>query len=163
MEVIDEGFPDWTELGQDSGLDPLGMQRPIEAIYQSLIPGISTITLRYRYYSFFPFILKHYEDTIRNPDPAVFRAFYRRCEVLYALICTHEQRELGITGSDWAEDILGKQATGGVKRLYGKRDTGGGDLTAEARCLVSVLRRSLRISYTVTLMDMPQGVIVSRF
>src|SRR3546814_8777521 len=53
---LGQGFPEWTELGQDSGLDPLGMQRPIEVIYQSLVPGISTITLRYRYYSFFPFI-----------------------------------------------------------------------------------------------------------
>lgn len=40
------GFPEWTELGQEAGLDPLGMQRPIEVIYQSLLPGISTITLR---------------------------------------------------------------------------------------------------------------------
>jgi len=114
MGAFEEGFPDWTELGQDSGLDPLGMQRPIEAIYQSLIPGISTITLRYRYYSFFPFILKHYEDNIRNPDPVVFRAFYRRCEALYALICTHGQRELGITGSDWAGEILAAQSASGV-------------------------------------------------
>lgn len=114
MEAVEEGFPDWTDLGQDSGLDPLGMQRPIEVIYQSLIPGISTITLRYRYYSFFPFILKHYEDTIRNPNPAVFRAFYRRCEALYALICTHGQRELGIAGSDWAAEILVNQASRGV-------------------------------------------------
>jgi hypothetical protein len=42
------GFPEWTELGQEAGLDPLGMQRPIEVIYQSLLPGISTITLRLR-------------------------------------------------------------------------------------------------------------------
>src|SRR3546814_980748 len=35
---LGQGFPDWTELGQDSGLDPLGMQRPIEVIYQSLVP-----------------------------------------------------------------------------------------------------------------------------
>lgn len=111
MEAIEEGFPDWTELGQDNGLDPPGMQRPIEAIYQSLIPGISTITLRYRYYSFFPFILNHYEDTIRNPDPVIFRTFYRRCEALYALICTYMG---SASGSDWAADILEKQATGGV-------------------------------------------------
>lgn len=99
---LGEGFPEWTELGQDSGLDPLGMQRPIEAIYQSIVPGISTITLRYRYYSFFPFILKHYEEHIRHPDPGVFRTFQRRCEALFALICTHGEPELGITGSDWA-------------------------------------------------------------
>jgi hypothetical protein len=69
---LGQGFPEWTELGQDSGLDPLGMQRPIEAIYQSLLPGVSTITLRFRYYSFFPWILKHYEDHIRHTDPAIF-------------------------------------------------------------------------------------------
>ena len=39
MKDFGPGFPEWTELGQDGGLDPLGMQRPIEAIYQSLLPG----------------------------------------------------------------------------------------------------------------------------
>ncbi|WP_156358345.1 hypothetical protein [Sphingobium sp. Leaf26] len=103
---LGQGFPEWTELGQDSGLDPLGMQRPIEAIYQSLVPGISTITLRYRYYSFFPLILRHYEEKIRHPDPAVLRSFQRKCEALFALICTHGEPELGITGSDWAGRTL---------------------------------------------------------
>ena len=73
MIELGQGFPEWTELGQDSGLDPLGMQRPIEAIYQSLLPGISTITLRFRYCAFFPWILKNYEDHIRHTDPAVCR------------------------------------------------------------------------------------------
>lgn len=103
---LGQGFPEWTELGQDSGLDPLGMQRPIEVIYQSIVPGISTITLRYRYYSFFPFILKHYEENIRHPDPDEFRKFQRRCEALFALICTYGEPELGITGSDWAGRTL---------------------------------------------------------
>ena len=107
---LGQGFPEWTELGQDSGLDPLGMQRPIEAIYQSLVPGISTITLRYRYYSFFPFILRHYEENIRHPDPKEFRKFHRRCEALFALICTHGEAELGITGSDWANKRLNEIA-----------------------------------------------------
>lgn len=103
---LGQGFPEWTELGQDSGLDPLGMQRPIEVIYQSLVPGISTITLRYRYYSFFPLTLRHYEEKIRNPDPVVFRSFQRKCEALFALICAHGEPELGITGSDWASRTL---------------------------------------------------------
>jgi hypothetical protein len=87
------------------------MQRPIEVIYQSLVPGISTITLRYRYYSFFPFILRHYEENIRHPDPNEFRKFQRRCEALFALICTHGEAELGITGSDWANRQLNEIAT----------------------------------------------------
>ncbi len=108
---LGDGFPEWTELGQDSGLDPLGMQRPIEAIYQSIVPGISTITLRYRYYSFFSFILKHYEERIRDSDPIRFRKFHRRCEALYALICTIDEPELGITGSDWATRTLNRAQT----------------------------------------------------
>jgi hypothetical protein len=106
MIELGQGFPEWTELGQDSGLDPLGMQRPIEAIYQSLLPGISTITLRFRYYAFFPWILKNYEDHIRNTDPAIFRVFHRRCEILFALICCRGYQELGIAGSDWAHKKL---------------------------------------------------------
>lgn len=111
---LGQGFPEWTELGQDTGLDPLGMQRPIEVIYQSLVPGISTITLRYRYYSFFPFILRHYEENIRHPDPKEFRKFQRRCEALFALICTHGDFELGITGSDWAGRILAAAGNDGM-------------------------------------------------
>lgn len=109
---LGDGFPEWTELGQDSGLDPLGMQRPIEVIYQSIVPGISTITLRYRYYSFFPFILRHYEEKIRHSDPDEFRKFQRRCEALFALICTYGERELGITGSDWANRTLSNARAG---------------------------------------------------
>lgn len=111
---MEQGFPEWTELGQDSGLDPLGMQRPIEVIYQSLIPGISTITLRFRYYSFFPLILKHYEEHIRDPDPMRFRLFHRKCEALYALVCTYGEPELGITGSDWAHKILNEVGKNGA-------------------------------------------------
>lgn len=110
---LGEGFPEWTELGQDSGLDPLGMQRPIEIIYQSLVPGISTITLRYRYYSFFPFILRHYEQNVRHPDPKEFRKFQRRCEALFALICSHGEADLGITGSIWAGKRLNEAVKAG--------------------------------------------------
>src|SRR3546814_2269872 len=109
------------------------MQRPIEVIYQSLVPGISTITLRYRYYSFFPFILRHYEENIRHPDPKEFRKFQRRCEALFALICTHGEAELGITGSDWAN-----------KRLNEVSGDGG-----EIGRAPSELQSLMRISYAV--------------
>src|SRR5690606_28093849 len=47
---------------------------------------------------------------IRHPDPAVFRSFQRKCEALFALICTHGEPELGITGSDWAGRTLNEVA-----------------------------------------------------
>lgn len=117
MKDFGPGFPEWTELGQDVGLDPLGMQRPIEAIYQSLLPGISTITLRFRYYSFFVWMLEVYasDDRLRSTDPAKFRLFHRRCEILFALIAArgssepeNERRapELGVAGIEWAQKQL---------------------------------------------------------
>lgn len=107
MKDLGPGFPEWTELGQDGGLDPLGMQRPIEAIYQSLLPGISTITLRFRYYSFFVWMLEIYAKERGNTDPVAFRRFQRRCETLYALIAARGSTELGVAGIDWAQKQLG--------------------------------------------------------
>lgn len=115
MKVLGPGFPEWTELGQDGGLDPLGMQRPIEAIYQSLLPGISTITLRFRYYSFFPWILEVYARNERNTDPAAFRVYQRRCETLFALICCRGEPELGVAGIDWAQKQLSAVADQSVE------------------------------------------------
>ncbi|HHW32961.1 MAG TPA: hypothetical protein GXX24_02280 [Paracoccus solventivorans] len=106
MKDFGPGFPEWTELGQDGGLDPLGMQRPIEAIYQSLLPGISTVTLRFRYYSFFVWMLEVYAKDEGNTDPVAFRVFQRRCEALYALVAARSFTELGVAGIDWAQKQL---------------------------------------------------------
>lgn len=100
------GFPEWTELGQESGLDPLGMQRPIEVIYQGLMPGISTITLRLRYYSFFAWLLEAYAKQVGINELAGFRLFQRRAEALLALVCARGRTELGVTGIDWATKRL---------------------------------------------------------
>lgn len=101
------GFPEWTDLQQETGLDPLGMQRPIELVYQALLPGISTITLRLRYYSFFAWLLEAYarsSQTTNNVDD--FRFFQRRAEALLALVCARNGKELGVTGIDWANKQL---------------------------------------------------------
>lgn len=101
------GFPQWTELGQDTGLDPLGMQRPIEVVYQSLLPGISTITLRLRYYSFFCWLLETYAKRRElTTDYEAFRRFHRRAEALYALISAKSGAETGVTGIEWANRQL---------------------------------------------------------
>jgi hypothetical protein len=96
------GFPQWTELDQQTGLDPLGMQRPTEMVYQSLLPGISSITLRLRYYSFFPWIIDAYAHRNGSTDMEIFRVFQRRAEALYALVCAHGEKETGIAGINWA-------------------------------------------------------------
>ena len=100
------GFPEWTELGQETGLDPIGMQRPIEVIYQSLLPGISTITLRLRYYSIYPWLLDVYSKSNPSTDMQVFRTFQRKAEALLALVCAHGQSEVGVAGINWATRSL---------------------------------------------------------
>jgi hypothetical protein len=42
--------PEWTQVRQKSGLDPLGLQAASVRLYQALLPGISNVTLRTRYY-----------------------------------------------------------------------------------------------------------------
>jgi hypothetical protein len=99
-------LPEWTEIGQDTGLDPLAMVRPTEALYQRLVPGISTITLRLRYYAFFPWLLEQYARTIGDTSLETFRVFQRRAEALYALIGISNGYENGITGANWASRAL---------------------------------------------------------
>ncbi|MFH1518087.1 MAG: hypothetical protein ABIH17_09440, partial [Pseudomonadota bacterium] len=100
------GLPEWTEIGQATGLDPLGMARPTEAVYQSLLPGISTITNRLRYYSFFPWILDVYARTSGDTSAAAFVRFQRRSEALFALAGVVGQYDLGLTGANWATNLL---------------------------------------------------------
>ena len=40
--------PEWTQVRQKSGLDPLGLQAASVRLYQALLPGISNVTLRTR-------------------------------------------------------------------------------------------------------------------
>ena len=49
MDVL----PQWTSKIEKRGLDPLGMQNSGVVLYQALLPGISNVTLRMRYYGFF--------------------------------------------------------------------------------------------------------------
>ena len=52
--------PAWTEYKKKSGLDPLGMQNSSINLYQRLLPGISNVTLRVRYYGFYAWLASIY-------------------------------------------------------------------------------------------------------
>lgn len=99
-------IPQWTELGQDSGLDPLAMVRPTEALFQSLVPGISTITLRFRYFSFFAWMLEQYAERYGDTSKETFTRFQRRAEALYALIGVAGEYQNGLTGAIWASRAM---------------------------------------------------------
>lgn len=93
-------------MGSDSGLDPLGMARPSELIYQRLLPGISTITVRLRYYSFLPWVLHCYASEEHDPDPETFFKYQRNAEAIFALIGVYDENSGGLAGANWASRIL---------------------------------------------------------
>lgn len=101
MGVSTYANTEWTELGQDNGLDPLAMLRPTEALYQSLLPGISTVTLRLRYYSFFAWMLQVWARG-GSTSPQEFQLFQRKAEVIFALVGVSGDYETGLAGSTWA-------------------------------------------------------------
>lgn len=100
------GEPEWTEKAKKSGLDPLGMQTSGIALYQELVPGISNVTLRMRYYGFYAWLARSYAQQIGDTDQDRWLIFLRRAEALYALIAARAGGEAGVGGIEWAERAL---------------------------------------------------------
>jgi hypothetical protein len=69
MADEDYAYPEWTEYRKKNGLDPLGMQTGSINIYQRLLPGISNVTLRIRYYRVYAWLARSYVKSIGDTDP----------------------------------------------------------------------------------------------
>jgi len=95
-------FPEWTEYQKKNGLDPLGMRTSSVSIYQTLLPGISNVTLRARYYGLYAWLCHHYAESVRDTNPKSWQRFVRRAEALFALICYRHGGETGVAGVAWA-------------------------------------------------------------
>jgi hypothetical protein len=99
-------YPEWTEYRKKNGLDPLGMQTGSVNIYQHLLPGISNVTLRMRYYGFYAWLARTYAKEIGDTNPKSWQRFVRRAEALYALVAQRKGSETGVAGVEWAQDTL---------------------------------------------------------
>lgn len=100
------GYPEWTEYRKKNGLDPLGMQNTSVGLYQRLLPGISNVTLRIRYYGFYAWLSSIYAVRIRDTNPKTWQRFIRRAEALYALVSQRHGGEHGVAGILWAQRRL---------------------------------------------------------
>lgn len=100
------------------GLDHLGVQAPCIALYGQLLPGITNVTDRARYYSFYPWVVWAFER--RYPDHSVdeFRRVLRRAECLFALIAIRHARVVG----DGDDGLHGRAMVGRDKLLRIKED-----------------------------------------
>lgn len=101
-----DGTSEWTELGMEQGQDHLAMLSPVEAHYQSLLQGFSSVTTRLRHYSFHAFWVVHYKRNVRNDARRVFEDKTRRVEALYALAAAQHKGETGVAGARFAEAKL---------------------------------------------------------
>lgn len=85
---------DWvcppTSIG---GLDHLGTQAPCVLIYGQLLPGITNVTDRARYYSFYPWLIWSFEQRYPLDDEARFVEFFRRADCLFTLISERHARQ----------------------------------------------------------------------
>jgi hypothetical protein len=105
-------YPVWTEYRKKNGLDPLGMQNSSVSLYQTLLPGISNVTLRMRYYGLYAWLCWTYAQKVGDTNPESWKRFIRRAEALYALIAYRHGSEGGVAGIEWAQTVLDANQSG---------------------------------------------------
>jgi hypothetical protein len=122
-------MPEWTQVRQKGGLDPLGLQAASVSLYQSLLPGISNVTLRTRYYGLYAWLSDAYAKRSHDADPENWKRTVRRSEALYALIAARANgdgaQESGVAGVLWAQRRLAQHENGQID-FTENADPGGG-------------------------------------
>ena len=74
------------------GLDHLGTQAPCVLIYSQLLPGITNVTDRARYYSLYPWLVWSFEQRFPNANADTFVESYRRADCIFSLIAERHAR-----------------------------------------------------------------------
>lgn len=98
-------LPDWNKPGSFSaGRDPLGLQAASVRLYTELLPGLTNVTNRLRYFSFYCWVVRQFELKRHSTDEGKWSLFIRRAEAIYALACQigDSAKAFGMAGSIWA-------------------------------------------------------------
>jgi len=77
------------------GQDQLGSQAPCEMTYSQLLPGITNVTERARYFSFYTWVAWSFEHRLKSLGSDGYLEYYRRADCLFTLIAAHDAAELG--------------------------------------------------------------------
>lgn len=95
------------------GLGQLGIQATSQATYAVLLPGITNLTARIRYYGFYCWLLELYAEKENPKSVNGQRAFIRKAELIIALIMQKHKKEAGqIPGSTYAANELARNGIG---------------------------------------------------
>lgn len=112
-----EAEPQWLKSVHTHGLDHLALQIVSVTIYGDLLPGLTNVTDRIRYYSFFPWLLHRYAKDVRNTSLTKWREHLRRAEFLLALVGKVHHKD----DSEGGEAIVGaEQATKALAQIRGE-------------------------------------------
>lgn len=80
------------------------MQATSVRMYRTLVPGLTNVTNRLRYYSYYCWVVSLWAKIRHADDEPEWRLFIRRAEALYALACESiEPKTPGLAGSEWAQ------------------------------------------------------------
>ena len=100
--------PFWAKSGNFvRGRDPLGVQNSSISVYATLLPGMTNLTLRLRYYGMYLWLLDEYHnlpsDSPFKQSPKAQYKFIRRAELITAfLMVNNHPKELSVIGNDFA-------------------------------------------------------------
>lgn len=103
------------------GLDHIGTQGPCILIYSRLIPGITNVTDRARYYSFYPWLIRSYEE--RDTQRANFNAFvdaYRKADCLFTMIAERHAQVMDDDAARHGPAMVGRDTLKDAIKLIGE-------------------------------------------
>ena len=93
-----------------TGLDHLGAHAPCIAIYSQLLPGITNVTDRAVYYSFYPWLLRAIDARWgKDRDPEQFVTWLRRAEVVLTLLATRHEHSTDRAARRHGQGLVGRQ------------------------------------------------------
>lgn len=90
------------------GLDHLGTQAPCISLYSRLLPGITNVTDRARYYSLYPWLIWKFDQCFNKASPKDFETFYRRADCLLTLVAERHARCVEETGARHGAAMIGR-------------------------------------------------------
>ena len=111
------------------GLDHLGIQIVSVNIYGALLPGITNVTERARYFSFYPWVIHRFaKDAPANRTKKIWREWFRRLDFSYATACVAYELANpdistgAVVGADAARRLLHDRADGDSINLHNPAD-----------------------------------------
>lgn len=108
---------------QIGGLDHLAVQAPGINIYGRLLPGITNVTDRARYYSFYPWLIWSFDRLGYRKYDDEFKERLRRADCLFTLIAWRHAQFSDTDPEDHAAAMVGSNTLASVVKELGPNET----------------------------------------